>query len=126
MGGRLTSLQSHQPCCHPNTGEILACEHSGNDIFNFSPLLLCVCANLSHTEVCISLVAVDLCSSYEAIRHRQVKEEVENEVRMRDGGQESPHTTKAIHNHTERHTLINDTVQHQMTLIHTLLDQLLQ
>lgn len=70
------------------------------------------------------MVVVDLCSSYEAILHRQVKEEAENKALMRDGGQESANTKKAIHKHTE--TLINDTVQNQMTLIHTLLEQQLQ
>lgn len=45
---------------------------------------------------------------------------------MSDGGQESAYTKKAIHKHTETHTLIDDTVQNQMTRIHTLLAQLLQ
>lgn len=48
--------------------------------------------NPSPIKVCICLVAADLCSSYEAIRHKQMKEEVENKVQMKDGGQESPET----------------------------------
>ena len=43
-------------------------------------------------EVCTCSVAVDLCSSYEAILHRQVEEE---EVLMRDGGQQSANIKKA-------------------------------
>lgn len=62
-------------------------------------------------------MAVDLCSSYEAILHGQVEEE--EEVLMRDGGQQSANIKKA-----ETHRIINETVKNQMTLIHTLLEPL--
>lgn len=44
---------------------------------------------------------------------------------MRNGGQKSAKTKKAIHKTTELHTLINEGVQNEMNLIHTLLELLL-
>lgn len=80
----------------------------------------------SHPEVCSCSVAVDLCSSYEAILHGRVKERRwRTRLWWRMEGRKVLTQRKQFTN-TQKHTLINDTVQNQMTLIHTLWERLLR
>lgn len=63
---RVTYVISRQPCCHSNTGEIPVCKQLvmifSNEacvfcpLTSLSPMLLSVCVNLSHIEVCICLL----------------------------------------------------------------------